>query len=226
MTDGRHEADRRGSSREEPRQPGRPRAFDRDEALERAMRAFWWHGFEASGIQVLLETMGIGRQSLYNAFGGKRRLYAEALDRYGRTRLSYLIDHLGEGGPSLTLIGDGLERWARAAAAPPRPGCLLANTLASDIGNIEPVVEVAGRHVARLRSAFAAVLADGVEAGEVEPDIDVDPTADHLVTLGLGLTLRARAGASSEELDGIVRAALIPLAATPSTEPGASSSAT
>lgn len=212
-----HEAARRGSPLEEPRSPGRPRAFDRDEALERAMRAFWWHGYEASGIQALLDTMGIGRQSLYNAFGGKRQLYAEALDRYGRTRLSYLIDLLGEGGPSLGHIADGLQRWARAAAAPPRPGCLLANTLGSDVGHLDPVANVAARHVARLRSAFSAVLADGIAAGEIRGDVDLEETADQLVTLGLGLTLRARAGAPGEILDGIIRAALAPLSVAEAT---------
>ncbi len=191
------------------------------------MREFWWHGFEASGVQSLLDTMGIGRQSLYNAFGGKRELYAEALDRYGRTRLSYLVDLLAEGGPSIGLIHDALERWARAAAAPPRPGCLLANTLGSDVGSADIVRPVAERHVRRLRSAFATVLADGVEAGEVRPDIGVSATADQLVTLGLGLTLRARSGASITELRSIVDAALAgiakpgPTESTSSNPPGA-----
>lgn len=58
----------------------RPREFDRGEALQRAMRVFWAKGFAATSTDDLVQAMGIGRQSLYNAFGDKKRLYLEALD--------------------------------------------------------------------------------------------------------------------------------------------------
>src|SRR5216683_2144590 len=62
----------------------RPREFDRDEALDRATRAFWAKGYASTSTEDLLAAMNIGRQSLYNAFGDKRRLYLEALERYQR----------------------------------------------------------------------------------------------------------------------------------------------
>ncbi|WP_155737462.1 TetR/AcrR family transcriptional regulator, partial [Agrobacterium tumefaciens] len=60
----------------------RPREFDRDAALEKALRVFWSKGFAATSTDDLREAMGIGRQSLYGAFGDKRKLYLEALDAY------------------------------------------------------------------------------------------------------------------------------------------------
>ena len=63
----------------------RPREFDRDEALERATGVFWAKGFASTSTDDLLTAMGIGRQSLYNAFQDKRALYLEALERYQRT---------------------------------------------------------------------------------------------------------------------------------------------
>src|ERR1700720_1538385 len=63
----------------------RPREFDREEALERATGVFWAKGFASTSTDDLLTAMGIGRQSLYNAFQDKRALYLEALERYQRT---------------------------------------------------------------------------------------------------------------------------------------------
>ncbi|MEU7629280.1 TetR/AcrR family transcriptional regulator [Nocardia sp. NPDC049220] len=64
---------------------GRPRAFDRTEALRRAMEVFWEHGYEGSAMSDLTVAMGINSPSLYAAFGGKEALFREAVDLYGRT---------------------------------------------------------------------------------------------------------------------------------------------
>ena len=61
---------------------GRPRAFDRDDALDRAMHLFWRRGYEATSVSDLTESMGITPPSLYAAFGDKKRLFLEAVDRY------------------------------------------------------------------------------------------------------------------------------------------------
>lgn len=197
----------------EARPRGRPATFVREEAVERAMRAFWWHGYDGTGMHALLDTMGIGRQSLYNTFGSKLQLYAAALEWYERTRLTYIVDLLAEGGSAGDLLTAALRRWAHVAAPAPRPGCLLANTLASDLCAEAIVADLTQKQLARLRTAFGAVLADGTQAGEVRLDVEVDPAADHLVTLGLGLALRARAGAPSEDLEAILRAGLSPMLA-------------
>ena len=71
----------------------RPREFDRDAALDRAMQVFWAKGFAATSTEDLVAAMGIGRQSLYNAFGDKRRLYLESLEAY--QQLDGSADHVG-----------------------------------------------------------------------------------------------------------------------------------
>ena len=60
----------------------RPKAFDRDRTLARALELFQAKGYEATSIQDLVDAMGIGRQSLYDTFGDKEALYREALERY------------------------------------------------------------------------------------------------------------------------------------------------
>ena len=63
----------------------RPRTFDRDEVLDRAVQLFWTQGYERTSVQDLVDSMGIQRGSLYAAFGDKKHLFLEALDRYEQT---------------------------------------------------------------------------------------------------------------------------------------------
>src|ERR1700756_5643349 len=72
----------------------RPKEFDRDGAVERAMSVFWSKGYTATSTDDLLRAMKIGRQRMYDTFGDKRRLYAEALRRYQLTSVAGHIKRL------------------------------------------------------------------------------------------------------------------------------------
>src|SRR5882757_909758 len=72
----------------------RPREFDRDEAVERAMSVFWQKGYAATSTDDLLRAMNIGRQSMYDTFGDKHRLYLEAIEKYQQKRLAENIGRL------------------------------------------------------------------------------------------------------------------------------------
>jgi AcrR family transcriptional regulator len=78
---------------------GRPRSFDRDDALRRAMLLFWRHGYDATSISLLTEAMGIGAPSLYAAFGDKRALFKEALERDMSSHGSFMVRARGGAGP-------------------------------------------------------------------------------------------------------------------------------
>ena len=79
----------------------RPKAFDVDQALERAMELFWRQGYLATSLPDLVEHMGIGRQSLYDTFGDKRQLFLQALDRYAAVMIGGALGRLEEPGASL-----------------------------------------------------------------------------------------------------------------------------
>src|SRR6202008_2517958 len=81
-------------STERPR--GRPRSFDRDQALERAMHVFWRQGYEATSVTDLTRAMRINPPSLYAAFGDKERLYLEALGRYQQRRVESMAKWFDE----------------------------------------------------------------------------------------------------------------------------------
>src|SRR6187431_311201 len=103
---------------------GRPRAFDRDQALELALDVFWRKGYEGASLSDLTEAMGINRPSLYAAFGNKEELFRKALDRYGEGPASYVAQALAE--PTARLV---IEKLLTAGASllgdPKNPrGCL------------------------------------------------------------------------------------------------------
>ncbi|TDC04009.1 TetR/AcrR family transcriptional regulator, partial [Streptomyces sp. 8K308] len=75
---------------------GRPRGFDADEALERAMLVFWEHGYEGASLATLTEAMGISAKSMYAAFGNKEQLFRKALERYTEGPGAYLTRALAE----------------------------------------------------------------------------------------------------------------------------------
>ena len=75
---------------------GRPRAFDIEKALERALRVFWEKGYEGSSLSDLTEAMGINRPSLYAAFGNKEALFRKALDRYVERTMAFVRNAINE----------------------------------------------------------------------------------------------------------------------------------
>jgi len=102
--------------------------FDRDEALDRAMAAFWSRGYEATSIDDLVEATGIGRGSLYGTFGDKRQLFLAALDQYWNTVGMEMFAELSDP-DARHAIERMFDALIRRASNPKFPrGCLFTNT--------------------------------------------------------------------------------------------------
>lgn len=189
----------------------RPAEFDRDEAVAQAIRVFARHGYEAASTSDLLESMGIGRQSLYGAFGDKRRLFLEALRRYSEASLAQMQAALASPGSALQAIEAALL-VGLGSCDDLETGCLGVGSIV-EFSRSDPEVntlnDAAGRAVL---AAFADRLADGVKAGELPGSLDVEAASRMLLTLRSGLKVAARGGADTEELRGTARLALRGLA--------------
>jgi AcrR family transcriptional regulator len=203
---------------------GRPRSFDRDEALEAAITVFWEHGYEATSIALLTGALGIGTPSLYAAFGDKRTLFLEALDRYLDTYGAFTRRALAEE-PNARA---GVERLLREAAAaytrPGRPpGCLLITAAT----NCSPQSADIAAHLRRLRAASLRALRDSIaaaaRAGEVPAGTDAHALASFYSAVLQGMSARARDGATRPDLEQIAEAALRTWPPAPAQEPGNSS---
>jgi len=166
---------------------GRPREFDRDKALEQAMGLFWSRGYEATGMSALCDQMGLGRQSVYNTFGDKESLFAEALSHYGRTMLRPMIDVLDAPGSGLANVEAVLEMWNEGARNHSE-GCLMANSIA-EFGMKQPKISKAlAGMLAEMEAAFYRALRRAEEDGELPSARDPRSLARLLTTVGQGLS--------------------------------------
>lgn len=175
---------------------GRPRSFDRAQALDVARDAFWERGFEQTSLADLTASMGIGAPSLYAAFGSKRELFEQAVKRYLEDLDRGLADAL-----DASSTREAVERTLRSAAdhytARARPrGCLVMS---------EPLL-VDERD--RIQNAIADRIKRGQREGDVPADADPRVLADYVVTVLAGLSTRARDGATRADLEAIVDHAL------------------
>lgn len=188
---------------------GRPRTFDEDVAIDRAMDTFWRKGYRGTTPQDLSDAVGIGKGSLYNAFGSKRELFGLALDRY-RDQQAVLVDQaLANDGPVKDRIRAALFLMIDMNFADPdRRGCLAVNTAAELAGeDAQATVQVA-RMFERTGSVLRAALVSAQIGGEIDADVDVEATAMHLLTTLIGLQLLSKTATDPQVLKRAVDVAL------------------
>src|SRR6266699_6804646 len=159
-------------SKTTPAQPGRPRAFDPDAALDRAMHVFWTKGYEGAALSDLTQAMRINRPSLYAAFGNKERLFGRVLDRYMDGPVAYFAKALAAP-KARDVVEEILLGTARMAEDPRVPaGCLMVQG-ALACGNASARKEVAAR-----RAAAEVALRRRLQRAKREGDLpkNADPT--------------------------------------------------
>lgn len=187
---------------------GRPRTFERTEALRRAMDLFWEQGYEGTSISELAATMGINSPSLYAAFGSKEALFREAVAFYDETTGEATASALRE--PTARRAMEALLRNNLAAYTDPGTprGCMIV--LAANIGKTRN--EEVRQYVAEYRRNTISMLQDrlrqGIEDGDVPPDTDIAAISAFFTTVLHGLSIQAHDGASREELDDVASAAM------------------
>jgi len=190
----------------------RPREFDRDTALQRAIETFAMHGFEGTTTPMLLSAMKIGRQSLYDTFGDKRKLYLEALRRYSEDSVGTTLSAMFARESVLDGIEHALLRFGEEAATGTGQACLGIHAV-TEFGTTAPDVAAVTADVsARTLLAFESRIRDGIARGELARELDPADAAHFLLATLSGLKVAARGGASFEILRGIVRVALGALA--------------
>lgn len=188
---------------------GRPRSFDRDRALRRAMEVFWERGYEGTSLGDLTAAMGINRPSLYAAFGCKEELFQEAIALYDAVE-GRIASRALEEAPTARAAVEGMLRANVAVFADPQKpsGCMIVNS--SIVGR--PDNAQIRAFLARCRGGSVAALRDRLERGVAEGDIpggaDTAAMADFYTTVLQGLSIQARDGASRERLESIIESAM------------------
>jgi AcrR family transcriptional regulator len=196
----------RSRTKNPTRRPGRPRLFDEDAALERALELFWARGLAATSLDDLAAAMGMRRPSLANAFGDKQALYRRALARFADRARAGAAESLVE-----AELARALERFYLGAlelycAREPAAGCLVVCT-APAAALVHP--EVRADLLAVVRDLDAALARRFAQAGDADPAVSAKLAQAVLHTLAI----RARAGESKASLRRLARAAAARLSA-------------
>lgn len=185
----------------------RPREFDESEVLDRALQTFWSKGYEGTSIQDLVHATGLGRASLYGAFGDKELLYRRVLDRY--TERMADMDELAASAPTSRAAFEIIFKlWIGATCQKSGPrGCFLqlAGTAGGDAAFARDTLSGSLRHMERL---FTEIVKRGQTKAELTTDRDPTAVARLLVVVVQGLGTLARAGWGQERLRSAVEEAL------------------
>jgi AcrR family transcriptional regulator len=188
--------------------PGRPRAFDTEKALCRALEVFWEKGFEGTSLSDLTKAMGINRPSLYAAFGNKEALFRRVLDRYAGESMSCMRATLRE--PKVrTAVERLLYGIADSMGDTKHPrGCLMVQGALSCGEEAGPIRE----ELIQRRAAVTAMLRKRFEKARAEGDLprDANPAAlaSFITAITHGMSIHAVNGATRAQLRQVVDIAL------------------
>lgn len=189
-------------------QIGRPRSFDADQALGRAMRVFWEQGYEGASLTDLTAAMGISRTSMYAAFGDKEALFRRALDLYTEGPASYGARAAQE--PTARQVAAAfLDGSVRTTTEPGSPiGCLgVQGSLATGAHGRQArdaLIAWRGQGVSDLRERFQRA----VDEGDLPPGNDPGRLARYVMTVANGIAVQAASGATREDLQEVADMAM------------------
>ena len=191
-----------------PRRPrGRPRAFEREAALDAALEVFRAKGFEGTSLSDLTSAMGINPPSLYAAFGGKEDLFLEAVKRYRQK--------IGESCPFVCepTARQSMEKLltdlAREYTEPQHArGCLMVMASTTSATSSPKLQQALAEQRAEGRARIRARLEQGVRDGDVPRDADINALANFYVAVIAGMSLQAREGASRKALLAMIETAM------------------
>jgi AcrR family transcriptional regulator len=187
-------------------QSGRPRAFDPDAALDRAMHVFWAKGYEGASLSDLTRAMRINRPSLYAAFGNKEQLFRKVLDRYMDGPVAYFGEALAAP-KARDVVEEIFFGTARMADDPRIPaGCLMVQG-ALACGDTSVRKEVAARRAAA-EVALRRRLQQAKREGDLPKDADPAELASYVMTVVRGMAVQSAGGASRDRLRRVAQIAL------------------
>ncbi|WP_326702638.1 TetR/AcrR family transcriptional regulator [Streptomyces cyaneofuscatus] len=188
---------------------GRPRAFDRDEALGKALGVFWERGYQATSMSDLTAAMGINSPSIYAAYGSKEELFKEAVTLYTATEGRYTRRALDEQPTARAAVTVMLQENAAAYADPATPaGCLTVLAAPIPVRENSSVAAHLARMRAEVRDLIRRRVERGVEDGDVRPDVDAPAIALFYSAVLNGLSIQSRDGVALPGLQQTVAGAM------------------
>ncbi len=183
---------------------GKPLSFNRETVLARALELFWRKGFHNTGISELLAHVGIQRQSFYNTFGSKEKIYLEALTLYTQNVTEEIVTVLDQPGNPLDNVRQVLDMLREMLPGADTKGCLLGNAMA-EFGVGHPRVSTfLSEKIGQLERAYTRAFSKAVEMGLLPDTKDPSAMAQTLIAMTQGMALLSKAGYADEMVFGVI----------------------
>lgn len=178
---------------------GRPAKFDRQEILEASMQLFWRRGYESTSLRDLLEHTGLGRQSLYRAFGDKESLFKEAINYYAQIQLQMNTAILTNPDVEpLERVNNLFLRWEGMVAEGMTDGCMMVNSI-TELGQVSPqLAQMCHDHLQNLEGLLQTCLSEAASAGALSANSDPESLGRWLLVVIKGLAVSVRTEKKSE----------------------------
>ncbi|MEM7504525.1 MAG: TetR/AcrR family transcriptional regulator [Pseudomonadota bacterium] len=187
-----------------PRRKGRPKTFDRDEALGQALQVFYENGYEATSVAQLGEAMNMKPPSLYNAFGDKEGLFIEVLEHYHRPYQESVSEIFAGTESSRVAIGRLMEKSRHLHAGTNPIGCLVVNSTVNVGMEDSPIArKIKSLHDITEQLVFQK-LKDGQEHGEIPQSVNVTKLARYVCGILLGAAALARGQKSPAAVEDLL----------------------
>lgn len=179
----------------------RPKEFDPDDALDKAMHLFWAKGYHDTSVRDLVARTGVNYYGLYEVFDNKRGLFLASLDRYRKTVTAQAIEELSRPGPTKPAIRRAFNRlFGLLQTSDGRVGCMMCNTAVELAPYDADAAKRVQAHMAQLRDAFELRLEEGQRAGDIDPSADLRALAEFLTTTAYSLGILLRTGCTDAHI--------------------------
>ena len=186
----------------------RPKEFDRDEALQKAIGVFCDKGYAAASTDELMRAMKVSRQSMYDTFGDKRQLYLEAFKRYVADSIDEQVGYLERSSSPLAGIENMLLAFATRAERDGIIGCMGVNAIC-EFGRSDPeITSLSAIESARLSAALERALRQAKTKKEIDKTLNVSAAAQFIGATLSGMKVAAKAGAEKHALKSVARFAM------------------
>lgn len=172
---------------------GRPKIFDEEIVINKAIEIFWKYGYEASSTEILLREMGIGKSSFYLAFpGGKKELFEKALEQRSQKALKRINQKLEDSKNKITFLKELFMEILSPSSDRYLNGCLMGNAVAELSNTDLDLKKKAASLLLKLEKVFLKALKQAQEEGSLSSKENPELLAKYLLTIWNGLNISVR----------------------------------
>ena len=191
------------------RRRGRPKCFDEQEALQKAMMLFWKYGYEATAMSDLTKALNLTAPSIYSTFGDKSQLFHACLDYYLKHEACSLDLIFQQAETAKVAIELYLYENLKKLLQQDKPtGCMLVTATMNCSEQHQSLQHDLLLKRQQVKEKIYQCLQQGVEDGDLSSDADIQAMTDYYSTVIQGLTMQARDGVAIEQLENVVTLAL------------------